>query len=133
MAKKAAAPRTPAERMLICARYMMQKKSVKWSELYNAMFGVGGWMGRLFPTEIERGKFLKSKEYKEIEALLEKTVDDMDVKSSSADRLATASGKIALRIPRSLHAGLAAEAEVEGVSLNQLILSKLAISLSAKV
>ncbi len=34
-------------------------------------------------------------------------------------------GKILIRIPKSLHAALAAEAKSEGVSMNQLILVKL--------
>lgn len=36
------------------------------------------------------------------------------------------SGKLVLRIPRSLHKKLKSEAEVEGVSLNQYMLYKLA-------
>ena len=36
------------------------------------------------------------------------------------------SGKISLRLPRSLHKNLAQEAESEGISLNQFILYKLA-------
>jgi len=36
------------------------------------------------------------------------------------------SGKIAVRLPKSLHKSLAQEAEEEGISLNQFILYKLA-------
>jgi predicted HicB family RNase H-like nuclease len=39
------------------------------------------------------------------------------------------SGKILLRLPRSLHASLIDEAIAEGTSLNQLILSKLSVPL----
>ena len=42
------------------------------------------------------------------------------------------SGKFNVRIPRSLHAALVSEAEAEGVSLNQLVLAKLALHLSGK-
>jgi predicted HicB family RNase H-like nuclease len=40
------------------------------------------------------------------------------------------SGKFIVRLPVTLHAALEAEAKDEGVSLNQLVVAKLAISLS---
>jgi predicted HicB family RNase H-like nuclease len=45
--------------------------------------------------------------------------------------LATARGAVSVRLPRSVHAALLAEARAEGVSLNQLCLSKLVVSLNA--
>jgi antitoxin HicB len=42
------------------------------------------------------------------------------------------SGKFNVRIPKSLHAALASEADSEGVSLNQLVLAKLAMHLQAR-
>lgn len=42
-------------------------------------------------------------------------------------------GKILVRVPKTVHAALLAEAEAEGVSLNQLILSKLSVQLRAAV
>lgn len=39
------------------------------------------------------------------------------------------SGKFVVQIPKSLHAALAEEADREGVSLNHLVLAKLAVSL----
>jgi predicted HicB family RNase H-like nuclease len=36
------------------------------------------------------------------------------------------------RLPKSLHAALANEAEIEGVSLNQLVVSKLALHLQLR-
>ncbi|MCK5641721.1 MAG: toxin-antitoxin system HicB family antitoxin, partial [Gammaproteobacteria bacterium] len=39
------------------------------------------------------------------------------------------SGKFVVRLPRSLHAALENEAEVEGTSLNQLVVTKLAVQL----
>jgi len=43
------------------------------------------------------------------------------------------SGKFVVRLPRSLHAALIAEAEREGVSLNQLCVAKLAVQLQTEV
>jgi hypothetical protein len=47
--------------------------------------------------------------------------------------LAHAHGAISMRLPRSVHAALLAEAKAEGVSLNQLYLSKLVAQLRAVV
>src|SRR5262249_36580690 len=40
------------------------------------------------------------------------------------------SGKFIVRLPRTLHAALEAEADEEGVSLNQLVVTKLAVQMS---
>ena len=46
---------------------------------------------------------------------------------------ASANGAISVRLPRSVHAALLAEAKAEGVSLNQLCLSKLVAQLRAVI
>jgi predicted HicB family RNase H-like nuclease len=38
-------------------------------------------------------------------------------------------GSISLRVPKSIHRSLVKEAQTEGVSLNQLILTKIAVTL----
>jgi predicted HicB family RNase H-like nuclease len=38
-------------------------------------------------------------------------------------------GSISLRVPKSIHRSLVIEAQAEGVSLNQLILAKISVSL----
>lgn len=43
------------------------------------------------------------------------------------------SGKLLIRLPKSLHASLAREAEAEGVSMNQLMVAKLSVSLGRLV
>ena len=42
------------------------------------------------------------------------------------------SGRFNVRLPKSLHAALASEAEAEGVSLNQLVVAKLALHLQGR-
>ena len=49
------------------------------------------------------------------------------------DQTASANGSISVRLPRSVHAALLAEAKEEGVSLNQLGVSKLVAQLRAVV
>lgn len=106
------------------------KHCENWIELSNAVFGIGGKFGELFPTQSERIQFTKSDEYAKIQELIGslpgpgKSVDD-DV--------ADANGTMIVRGPKSLHAALIAEAKAEGVSLNQLCIAKLSVQLRAQV
>jgi predicted HicB family RNase H-like nuclease len=47
--------------------------------------------------------------------------------------VASANGAISVRLPRTVHAALLAEAKAEGVSLNQLCVAKLVTQLRAVV
>jgi hypothetical protein len=85
----------------------------------------------LFPTEADRTALSRTPEYKRILALLD-SLPPPAVKEF-AELLATANGAISIRLPRSVHAALLAEARAEGVSLNQLCLSKLVAQLRAVV
>jgi predicted HicB family RNase H-like nuclease len=100
------------------------KECESWIEFGNAMFGIGGKFGELFSTESERAQFLRTEEYAEIAKLM----DEFD-----GPTFADYSGHFMVRGPRSLHAALVKEAEAEGVSLNQLCISKLALQLRAIV
>ena len=70
-------------------------------------------------------------EYKRILALLDQ-LPAPPVKEFG-ELLASANGAISVRLPRSVHAALLAEAKAEGVSLNQLCLSKLVAQLRAVI
>jgi predicted HicB family RNase H-like nuclease len=73
----------------------------------------------------------RTPEYKKVLALLD-TLPAPAVKEV-AELVATANGAISVRLPRSVHAALLAEAQAEGVSLNQLCLAKLVAQLRAVV
>ena len=92
------------------------------------MFGLGGKATEAFPTERERTAFCKTEEYKRILALMDH-LPSPPVKEV-IDLTASANGAISVRLPRSVHAALLAEAKAEGVSLNQLCLSKLVAQLT---
>src|SRR5487761_1130873 len=105
-------------------------KGVDWITIGNALFGIAGKLTRLFPDVQERAALAGSRAYKELCELLDQERDeDGDPPAELADRLSPASGQTMVRMPRSLHAALLAEAEAEGVSLNQLCVSKLAMQL----
>ena len=119
---------SPAAQLLVFARN--QAKTAKnWMELHNQIFGIGGKAFELFPTAHDRTLFVATPEHKQIQQLM---LDLGDRKAQSAS-LESASGKLMLRLPKSLHAALATEAQAEGVSLNQLLVGKLAMQLSALV
>lgn len=107
------------------------KEVADWMELSNALFSPGGQATTAFATEAERGAFCKTEEYKRILALLD-GLPSPPVKGF-IDLTASANGAISVRLPRSVHAALLVEAKAEGVSLNQLCLSKLVAQLRAVV
>ncbi len=43
-----------------------------WLELHFALFGAGGKADKLFPTEAERAAFLRTTEYKQLLALMDR-------------------------------------------------------------
>ena len=118
---------TPAQELLAIAR-VEAKKSKTWIELSNAIYGLGGPFGRLFPDPTSRTAFAKSPEYKEVSALIDSLSGPDEDRSGPVAR-----GKLLLRLPVSLHAALTREAEQEGVSVNQLCVAKLAAQLAAIV
>ena len=104
-------------------------QAADWVELHNALFGLGGKANELFATESERTAFSQTAECKRLFALLDRL--PAPAARDFGELVATANGAISVRLPRSVHAALLAEAKAEGVSLNQLCLSKLVAQLRA--
>jgi len=99
-----------------------------WADLSNTLFDpVDGLLARAFPTREEREAFLKTKEYAAIRGLLETAIDQTGLVEGATPKK---SGRFVVRLPKSLHAALEREAAKEGVSLNQLVVAKLAVQLS---
>jgi predicted HicB family RNase H-like nuclease len=103
-----------------------------WIEVHNAVFGIGAPYGQLFPTQGDRVAFGKSAEHKAIMEIID------GLRSEKGDpepvaMYASANGHVSLRLPKTVHAALLAEAAAEGVSLNQLCLTKLAMQLVSMV
>jgi predicted HicB family RNase H-like nuclease len=99
-----------------------------WADLSNALFDPEtGLISRAFPTRKERAEFLKSPEYRKIRELIDAAVQRSGLVEGATPRK---SGKFVVRLPKSLHAALDHEAKLEGVSLNQLVVAKLAAQMS---
>jgi antitoxin HicB len=105
-------------------------ESNNWVEFLNALFGIGGRLTEMFPTQAERIAFGKTDEHRQIMELMERLQGGEE---DAPAPLPDASGRFVLRLPRSMHAALMAEAKAEGISLNQLCVAKLATQLRANV
>jgi hypothetical protein len=100
-----------------------------WAHFSNALFDPGdGIVAKVFPSAEERRAFLKSPEYREVDRLLAGLMQRFGVADGATPKK---SGKFVIRLPKTLHFALEREATQEGVSLNQLVVAKLAISLFA--
>jgi predicted HicB family RNase H-like nuclease len=106
----------------------LTRSELTWVEANNAIYGPGGRFVKLFPTKAERMAFAKTEVSRRIDELIDR-LPEPEVRSSREEY----SGKFVVRVPKSLHAALAAEAESEGVSLNQLVVAKLSMQLAEAV
>ena len=107
------------------------KEVSDWLELHFALYGVDGKASEPFPTEAERAAYTRTAEYKRINALMDTLPYPKE--KETQELISSANGAISVRLPRSVHAALLAEAKAEGVSLNQLCVAKLIAQLRAVV
>jgi predicted HicB family RNase H-like nuclease len=108
----------------------MARSVESWADLSNALFGpVNGLVTTAYPTRAEREEFVKTEQYQKMRQLLHDAIDRFGLVEGATPK----SGRFVVRLPRSLHAALEREAEREGVSLNQLVVAKLAAQLSTIV
>jgi predicted HicB family RNase H-like nuclease len=115
-----------ANRILEQAKAMADATET-WADFANALFDpVNGLITRTYLTRAEREAFLKTEQYRKIRDLLSRAMDSHGLVEGATP---TKSGRFVVRLPRSLHAALEREAEREGVSLNQLVVAKLAAQL----
>ena len=98
-----------------------------WIDVSNAVFGIGGAASKRFATKADRVAFTQTEQHAEVMKILD------DLRDASGTPAADVNGKVLVRMPRSVHAALLAESEAEGVSLNQLCVSKLSTQLAALV
>jgi predicted HicB family RNase H-like nuclease len=116
-----------AQELSTLARKLVEAPGLTWVEANNAIYGPGGPYSRLFPRAADRVAFSKTEESRQIDEL----IDSLPEPAVGPQRREY-SGKFNVRVPKSLHAALASEAEAEGVSLNQLIVTKLALHLQVR-
>lgn len=116
-----------AQELLTRTRKLTQTSGLTWVDANNAIYGPGGPFARLFPNPKDRTSFAKTKESRQVDKLID-SLPDPPIGPQRREY----SGKFNVRLPKSLHAALANEAEAEGVSLNQLVVAKLVLHLQAE-
>ena len=104
----------------------LQSQGLDWMALSNAIYAADGVFAKSFPVGESRTAFMNGPEYAEIRKILASLPMPHETAAGGV------SGKFMVRLPQSIHAALQAEAEAEGVSLNQLVLAKLSIGLGEK-
>lgn len=118
---------TKAEKILASAKGVAASAGT-WADLSNALFDpVDGLVAKAYPTREERERFVKSDEYRAIRGLIDSAVQRTGLVEGARPKK---SGRFVVRLPRTLHEALEVEAEDEGVSLNQLVMTKLAVQMS---
>jgi HicB family len=116
-----------AQELLTLGRQLAATPGLTWVEANNAVYGPGGPFARLFPGAQDRAAFARTEESRQLDEL----IDELPEPPVGPQRREY-SGKFNVRVPKTLHAALAIEAEAEGVSLNQLVLAKLALHLQVR-
>lgn len=103
------------------------ESAATWADLSNAVFDpIDGLIARAYPSIEERKAFRNTRQYVAVQSLVEAAMKRTGVVGGATPRK---SGRFVVRLPRSLHAALEHEAETESVSLNQLVVAKLACQL----
>ena len=102
----------------------------RWADLWNFLFDPEeGLIAKTYPTKREREAFVQTDEYRAIRELIREARRRTGLVEGATP--AEKSGRFVVRVPKSMHAALETEAAREGVSLNQLVVAKLACQLGS--
>jgi hypothetical protein len=116
---------------LLQAAEELARNVESWADLANALFDpVAGLLARAHPTREEREAFVRTAEYQKINELVAQAQDRFGLVAGATPKRGIS---MLVRLPRSLHAALEREAAAEGVGLDQLVVTKLAVNLQAVV
>lgn len=98
-----------------------------WADFSAALFDQSsGYVAKVFPNELQRQLFFDTAQYEAVNKILLDLMNKFGVVGGAAP---TKSGRFLVRVPKTLHKVLEVEAKREGVSLNQLAVSKLILPL----
>jgi predicted HicB family RNase H-like nuclease len=118
--------KTPQE--ILAAVQAEAAKVETWADLSNFVFDPEeGVATGVFATEAERREFMETPEFKEIRRLINEAKERTGLVEGATPKK---NSKFAVLLPSSLRPALEAEAEREGVSLNQLVVAKLSLQMA---
>ncbi len=99
----------------------MFQQQPDWISFFREVLGVDGLVRKLFTNPDDLAAFEKTAEYEEIQQMLAKLRE----RSGALDNGKEPTRVITVRLPKSLHESLRAEAHDRKTSMNQLCISKL--------
>jgi predicted HicB family RNase H-like nuclease len=103
------------------ATALFEKAETDWATFFREVLGVTGIVHRTYPTPETLAEFEKTPLYQEIQQMLLKLRE----KNAEVPADVEPTRVITVRLPKSLHEALRAEAHTRQTSMNQLCISKL--------
>lgn len=109
----------------------LSRKAKSWADFSTAVFGhKDGLIAKTFAEETERHLFYGTDQYRAVCKMRQALMKKFGVnKGGNPEK----SGRMLVRLPRAVHKALEVEAVKEGVSVNQLAVSKLTLPLRESV
>jgi hypothetical protein len=98
-----------------------------WADLSNFLFNpIDGLVAKAYPTRAAREAFVQTDEYQKIRRLVSEAMQRHGLVEGATPKK---TDRLVVQLPQSLRTALEIEATEEGVSLEQLVLAKLAVGL----
>jgi hypothetical protein len=114
------------ERIRQAARALYRRRPAPdWVTFYREVLGRNGLIRRMYPTLESLAEFKKTRAYREIQRMLSKLRQRPPSPLPGEEITKEITKVITVRIPKSLHEGLQAEAHQHATSMNKLCISKL--------
>ena len=112
----------PERRQQVCrVANDVYRRKPDWVTFFREVLGVDGIVRKLFPNQNDQLAFEQSAEFLEIQQMVAKLREQSKHQSESNEPTRV----ITVRLPKSLHESLRAEAHQKRTSMNQLCISKL--------
>lgn len=110
--------------------YDLYSQSPDWGTFYREVLGLNGLVRRRFPSPEALARFERTETYQQIHQLLRtlrerKPKVEQDGQEAEEAKKEEPTRVITVRLPRSLHESLRAEAHIHQTSMNKLCISKL--------
>lgn len=121
---------TKEQRLLQAARKLAETAET-WADFSHDLFDPDyGLLAKAYCSQAQRKKFIKTKEYKAIQNLVHEVENRTGLVEGATPK--KKSGKFLVRLAKSLRAVLEGEARKKGVSLNQFVLTALAMRIARR-